>query len=198
MESKENKKKEKEEIKVSEENKKLPSLLKNERGNKIIGDNNQNEKKVKFINEEGKENIKENKISKENIFKNQEISKRHNSVFNPPTINFHKKFLFSDENIVELIDEKGNIKKEKIKNKEKENEEFKEKRKKRNSGEFVIAAEYFEKVKEESDSENSEETFNNTIKNQFANKLNKLDNASSRAPRKHKTVEYKQQFILNQ
>ena len=197
MESKE-KKIEKEEIKVSEENKKLPSLLKNERGNKTIGDNNQNEKKVKFINEEGKENIKENKISKENIFKYQEISKRHNSVFNPPTINFHKKFLFSDENIVELIDEKGNIKKEKIKNKEKENEEFKEKRKKRNSGEFVLAAEYFEKVKEESDSENSEETINNTIKNQFANKLNKLDNASSRAPRKHKTVEYKQQFILNQ
>ncbi len=198
MELKDKKQNSNEESKNSEDSKKLPSLLKNERGSKIMGEKNQNEKKVKFINQEEKENIKQKKkISKENVFPFQDINKRHNSVFNP-TINIRKKFFFSDENIVELIDEKGNVKKEKIKNNEKENKEFKEKRQKRNSGEFVIAAEYFEKVKEECHSEDCEETINNTIKNQFANKLNKLDGGGSRAPRKHKTFEYKQQIILNQ
>ena len=61
-----------------------------------------------------------------------------------------------------------------------------------------MALEFHDKIKEEDEDEQEDETINNTIKNQFANKLNKLDNASSRAPRKHKTVEYKQQFILNQ
>ena len=170
---------------------KLTSLLKNE---KIK--NEQNEKKVKFINNEGEENDMENK---KKSFQNKiEIEvKRHNSVFNP-TIHFRKKFFFSDENIVELIDSKGNIKKEKIKDNEIENKEFKEKRQKRNSKEFILAVEFSQKLKEDNLNEKNEEIINNTIKNQFGTKLYKLDDASSRAPRKHKTVEYKRNLILNQ
>ena len=169
---------------------KLTPLLKNE---KIK--NEQNEKKVKFINNEGEENKNDKKKSFQNQI--QIKGKRHNSVINP-TINFQKKFFFTNDNIVELIDSKGNIKKEKIKDNEIENKEFKEKRQKRNSKEFILAVEFSQKLKEDNLNEKNEEIINNTIKNQFGTKLYKLDDASSRAPRKHKTVEYKRNLILNQ
>jgi hypothetical protein len=172
---------------------KLTSLLKNE---KIK--NEQNEKKVKFKNNEGKENENDMENKKKTFQNKIEIEgKRHNSVINP-TINFGKKFFFSDENIVELIDSKGNIKKEKIKDNEIENKEFKQKRQKRNSKEFILAVEFSQKLKDDNLNEKNEEIINNTIKNQFGTKFYKLDDASSRAPRKHKTVECKKSLILNQ
>ena len=75
---------------------KLTPLLKNE---KIK--NEQNEKKVKFINNEGEENKNDKKKSFQNQI--QIKGKRHNSVINP-TINFQKKFFFTNDNIVELIE----------------------------------------------------------------------------------------------
>ena len=38
-----------------------------------------------------------------------------------------------------------------------------------------MALEFHDKIKEEEDEEQEDETVNNTIKNQFASKLNKLD-----------------------
>ena len=73
---------------------------------------------MKFINNEGEENKNDKKKSFQNQI--QIKGKRHNSVINP-TINFQKKFFFTNDNIVELIDSKGNIKKEKIKDNEIEN-----------------------------------------------------------------------------
>ena len=157
--------------------KKPVSLLKNETKHKK---ETSHEKKVKLIEEEKKDDEKEiripKKIPQDPLFKIPIQSKRHNSVFNPTTLNFSKKFnFFNDQNYVEIIDEKGNIKKEKIKYSEKENKEFKEKRKKNLNGEFKMALEFHDKIKEEDDDEQEDETINNTIKNQFASQLRKLD-----------------------
>ena len=154
------------------------SLLKNKNQHKK---ETSHEKKVKLIEEQKKDDEIEKKIpkkipQKDPLFNIPIQSKRHNSVFNPNTINFSKKFnFFNDQNYVEIIDEKGNIKKEKIKYSEKENKEFKEKRKKNLNGEFKMALEFHDKIKEEDEDEQEDETINNTIKNQFASQLKKLD-----------------------
>ena len=168
-----------EENKEKEKEQNTQSLLKNDLKRKKE-ESKQSEKKVKLIEEENKEiEIPKKKIPKEPFLKlggQNLIEKRHKSVFNPTSLNFSKKFnFFNEENYVEIIDEKGNIKKEKIKYNEEENKAFKEKRKKKINGEFKMALEFHDKIKEEEDEEQEDETVNNTIKNQFASKLNKLD-----------------------
>ena len=168
-----------EENKEKEKEQNTQSLLKNDLKRKKE-ESKQSEKKVKLIEEENKEIEKpKKKIQKEPFLKlggQNLIEKRHKSVFNPTPLNFSKKFnFFNEENYVEIIDEKGNVKKEKIKYNEEENKAFKEKRKKKINGEFKMALEFHDKIKEEEDEEQEDETVNNTIKNQFASKLNKLD-----------------------
>ena len=99
-----------------------------------------------------------------------------------------KKMSITYENsFVEIIDENGVVKKEKIKGQN--NEEFNKNRNKKYVGEFSKAQEFYNKNKEKEEiDDNLEDTVTNTMRNQFAGKLDVLDSGTPHAPFKDNNV----------
>ena len=86
-----------------------------------------------------------------------------------------------ENSFVEIIEANGEVKKEKIKI-DGDNKEFVKNRNKKYSGEFKKAQEYYDMNKEEDkeENDNNEDTKTNTMRNQFAGKLEIIDGMGSR------------------
>ena len=86
-----------------------------------------------------------------------------------------------ENSFVEIIEANGEVKKEKIKI-DGDNKECVKNRNKKYSGEFKKAQEYYDMNKEEDkeENDNNEDTKTNTMRNQFAGKLEIIDGMGSR------------------
>lgn len=115
-------------------------------------------------------------------------SNRRNSTRIMSSISQKFKLFFEDQLVVEVINADGTIKKEKMPIRETGSNEFNKTRNQKYVNEYVKAAEFFNQNIEERDCEddNAEDTFTNTIRNQYVGKLSLLDSGAKNVPYKLK------------
>lgn len=110
---------------------------------------------------------------------------RRNSTRIMSNISQNFKLVFDDQLIIEVIDADGIIKKEKKTIRESCPNEFNIKRNKKYFNEYVKAAEFFNKNYEQRECDDvTEDTVTNTLRNQYAGKLDRLDSGAVHVPYK--------------